>query len=93
MDWGSLVGIALALGGILVGQLLEGGALGSLVQPAAFVIVIVGTIGAVLLQSGVRNFVQGVKMAGQVFMPTDDNYPGLIKDITCLLYTSDAADE
>jgi chemotaxis protein MotA len=82
VDWGSLVGIALALGGILLGQILEGGALGSLVQPAAFIIVVVGTIGAVLLQSGWRNFVQGVKMAGQVFMPKDDNYPGLIKDIT-----------
>ena len=89
MDWGSLVGIALALGGILVGQLLEGGALGSLVQPAAFVIVIVGTIGAVLLQSGVRNFVQGVKMAGQVFMPTDDNYPGSVSYTHLTLPTSD----
>ncbi|MNR91864.1 Chemotaxis protein PomA [compost metagenome] len=82
MDWGSLVGIALALGGILLGQLLEGGALGSLVQPAAFIIVIVGTVGAVLLQSGWRNFVQGVKMAGQVFMPKADNYQALIKDIS-----------
>ena len=82
MDWGSLIGIALALGGILIGQVLEGGALGSLVQPAAFVIVIVGTIGAVLLQSGWRNFAQGVKMAGLVFMPKDDNYHALISDIT-----------
>lgn len=82
MDWGSLIGIALALGGILVGQMLEGGGLGSLVQPAAFIIVIVGTIGAVLLQSGWRNFAQGVKMAGLVFVPKDDDYQALISDIT-----------
>lgn len=82
MDWGSLIGIVLALGGILAGQMLEGGKLGSLVQPAAFVIVLVGTIGAVLLQSGWQNFVTGLKMAGRVFVPQDDNYANLMHDIT-----------
>jgi chemotaxis protein MotA len=53
----------LALGGLLVGQLLEGGHLSSLVQPAAFVIVAVGTVGAVLLQSGMPDFLRGVRMA------------------------------
>ncbi len=60
MDWGSLIGIVLALGGILAGQMLEGGKLGSLIQPAAFIIVLIGTIGAVLLQSGWHNFVTGL---------------------------------
>ncbi|RBA24161.1 flagellar motor protein [Herminiimonas fonticola] len=82
MDWGSLIGIVLALGGILAGQMLEGGKLGSLIQPAAFVIVLVGTIGAVLLQSGWQNFVNGLKMAGRVFMPKHDDYPALMLDIT-----------
>ena len=82
MDWGSLIGIVLALGGILAGQMLEGGKLGSLVQPAAFVIVLVGTIGAVLLQSGWHNFVTGLKMAGRVFVPQDDHYANLMHDIT-----------
>jgi chemotaxis protein MotA len=82
VDWGSLIGIVLALGGIIVGQMLEGGKLGSLIQPAAFIIVLVGTIGAVLLQSGWRNFSQGVKMAGLVFMPKHDDYSDLIRDIT-----------
>jgi chemotaxis protein MotA len=82
VDWGSLIGIVLALGGILVGQMLEGGKLGSLIQPAAFIIVLVGTIGAVLLQSGWASFAQGVKMAGQVFMPKHDDYEDLVRDIT-----------
>ncbi len=82
MDWGSLIGIVLALGGILVGQMLEGGKLGSLVQPAAFIIVVVGTVGAVLLQSGWRNFSTGVKMAGLVFVPRHDDYEALIRDIS-----------
>lgn len=73
MDWASIAGIALALGGLLIGQLLEGGHLGSLVQPAAFVIVGVGTVGAVLLQSGRRDFMRGVRMAKTVFMTRPDN--------------------
>jgi len=81
VDWGSLIGIVLALGGLLIGQTLEGGKIASLVQPAAFVIVIVGTIGAVILQSGLRNFFHGLRMAGRVFSPPRDNYPDLIRDI------------
>jgi chemotaxis protein MotA len=82
VDWGSLIGVVLAIGGLLVGQVLEGGKLGSLVQPAAFIIVIVGTIGAVILQSGLKNFVRGLKMAGSVFRPKPDNYQSLIRDVT-----------
>ncbi|NEX62670.1 flagellar motor protein [Noviherbaspirillum galbum] len=63
MDWASLGGLALALGGVLAGQLLEGGHLGSLLQPAAFCVVFVGTVGAVLLQSGVASFMHGLRMA------------------------------
>lgn len=73
MDWGSLAGIVLALGGILVGQVLEGGHLRSLVQPAAFIIVMVGTIGAVILQSGLPVFVRGVVMARHIFTPVDED--------------------
>ena len=82
MDWGSLIGIVLALGGLLIGQTLEGSKIASLIQPAAFVIVIVGTIGAVVLQSGLHNFFHGLRMAGRVFSPPRDNYRELIGDIT-----------
>ena len=72
MDWGSLAGLLLGVGGILVGQVLEGGHIRSLVQPAAFIIVMVGTVGAVLLQSGRENFVRGLKLAGAAFAPLPD---------------------
>jgi chemotaxis protein MotA len=74
VDWGSIAGLLLALGGILVGQALEGGEMGSLVQPAAFVIVVVGTLGAVLLQSGLTQFLRGVKMGALVFFPPVDDF-------------------
>lgn len=74
MDWGSLAGLILGIGGILVGQVLEGGHIRSLVQPAAFVIVMVGTLGAVLLQSGLAQFVRGLKMLRAAFAePPDDS--------------------
>ncbi|MEC5217516.1 chemotaxis protein MotA [Actimicrobium sp. GrIS 1.19] len=67
MDWGSVAGLALALLGILVGQLLEGGRLGALFQPTALVIVVVGTLGSVLLQSGLPTFKRGMRMARTIF--------------------------
>jgi chemotaxis protein MotA len=69
VDWASVGGIALGLAGILVGQLLEGGHIASLLQPAAFAIVVVGTAGAVLLQSGLPTFLRGLKMLRWIFQP------------------------
>lgn len=72
MDRASLIGIVLVLVGILAGQVLEGGHIASLLQPAAFTIVVVSTIGAVLLQSRLPVFIRGVKMLKWVaFMPED----------------------
>lgn len=79
MDWGSLAGLAIALAGILVGQMVEGGSIGSLLQPAAFLIVVCGTVGAVLLQSGAANFMRGIRMARRVFAPETDHYAATIR--------------
>jgi len=81
VDWGSVAGLILALAGIIVGQALEGGELSSLVQPAAFVIVVVGTLGAVLLQSGMLHFLRGVKMGVWVFSPPLDNLRDIKRDV------------
>lgn len=50
MDFGMIVGILVALAAILGGNVLEGGHLESLIGLPAFVIVIGGTVGAVLVQ-------------------------------------------
>lgn len=49
MDKATLSGLLLALGGIFVGLILEGGNVGQLVQPTAAIIVFGGTLGAVLI--------------------------------------------
>jgi chemotaxis protein MotA len=50
MDASSLMGVLLALAGILAGLLLEGGHVGQVLQPTAAMIVFGGTAGAVMLQ-------------------------------------------
>jgi len=68
MDKLSLFGIAIAVFGILGGQLLEGGSVFVLVQLAAFLIVIGGTVGAVMLQHPLNVFVTGMRMARWAFV-------------------------
>jgi chemotaxis protein MotA len=69
MDVISLIGLVLGVSAIVVGQLLEGGHIGSLLQPTAFFIVIGGTTGAVMLQSPISVFFMGVRMSKWVFLP------------------------
>jgi chemotaxis protein MotA len=81
MDKISIVGLALGIASIVFGQILEGGHLGSLVQPTAFLIVIGGTLGAVMLQSPLSIFMNGMKMGKWVFMPPSTNPQQLITQI------------
>ncbi len=69
MDIISILGITLGLAAILVGQALEGGSIGSLMQFTAFMIVIGGTLGAVMLQSNMRVFLDGLSMLRWVIHP------------------------
>lgn len=69
MDLLSIIGIALALGSILGGNMLEGGHIGSLLQFTAFVIVIGGTTGATMLQTPLPIFVRALKMAAWILFP------------------------
>jgi chemotaxis protein MotA len=65
----SLAGLAIGLIAIIGGQVLEGGHIGSLVQPTALLIVCGGTLGAVLLQSPIHVFKRGMQMVKWVWVP------------------------
>lgn len=69
LDIISLIGLGLGLAAIILGQALEGGHVGSLLQITAFVIVIGGTLGAVMLQSPLKVFLDGLAMSRWVFNP------------------------
>ncbi|KGF81340.1 flagellar motor protein [Massilia sp. JS1662] len=81
MDLTSLLGLLLALAGIFVGHTLDGGKFSSLIQPAAFAIVVVGTFGAVLLQTKSQAFVRGVRMLRWVFVTPPDRRQALAREI------------
>ena len=49
MDLGTLLGIVVALAGILIGQAIEGGSVLQILQPTAAMIVFGGTLGAVMI--------------------------------------------
>ncbi len=80
MDWASLAGILLALFGLLFGQIVEGAHLSSLLQPAAFLIVFCGTLGAVLLQSRMSTFVRSMRMLKSVFVVSTESNKKLVRD-------------
>jgi chemotaxis protein MotA len=67
LDITTVLGILLAFGSILGGQVLEGGHIGSLLQVTAFCIVFGGTIGATLIQFTPPVFFLGVRLLGWVF--------------------------
>lgn len=69
MDSLSLLGLIIGLAAIVGGQVLEGGHISSLVQPTALLIVLGGTLGAVLLQSTFAVFKRGLGMLGWIFSP------------------------
>ena len=68
MDIASIGGIALAIIGIMAGMMMEGGSISQITQPTAAMIVLGGTIGAVLLQFPLEVFISAMKYATRIFI-------------------------
>ncbi len=81
MDLLSLLGLLVAFGAVLGGNLLEGGHTGSLVQLTAFVIVVGGTLGAIMLQVPFATFARAMQMVAWVFRPPRIDAAGGIEKI------------
>jgi chemotaxis protein MotA len=81
MDFLSIVGLVVAIGSIVLGQLLEGGHLASILQPTAFLIVIGGTVGAAMLQYPLPVFMRSIRMLPWVVRPPLLDPEGAIRDI------------
>ncbi len=81
MDFLSLAGLLLSGIAILGGNLLDGGHVGALVQPSAFVIVFGGTLGAVMLQHPWPVFRSALEMAVWVVRPPAFDTEALIAKV------------
>jgi chemotaxis protein MotA len=77
VDKSTISGIFLAVGGILAGLLLEGGKISQILQPTAAMIVLGGTIGAVMVQFPLSTVVQACKRLASVFLDKGED-PSLL---------------
>ncbi len=102
MDILSIIGILLAFTAIVGGNFLEGGHTGQLFQLTAFLIVVGGTAGAVMLQSSIPVFWRAMNMARWVFVTPRVDIEGTLEKLVLwsqlsrregLLALEDASDE
>src|SRR5512138_528692 len=81
MDRLSVIGVVLALCALVGGTVLKGAGLAGLWSPAAFLIVIVGTVAAVLLQTSMPTFLRALKILPWVFKPPAHDHAAVIAQI------------
>lgn len=79
MDILSVIGALLGLVALIGGSMLKGAGLSGLWSPAAFVIVIIGTCAAILLQTPMDTFRRALRIVRWVFFPPAQDMAGQIK--------------
>jgi chemotaxis protein MotA len=67
MDFASVGGVLFAIAGILGGLMMEGGSIAQVTQPTAMMIVLGGTMGAVMLQFPLSVFLAAMRQFARVF--------------------------
>ena len=81
MDIFAVIGLFFGMTMILIGQAMEGGNLGQLLQITAAFIVLGGTRGAVILSLPHKTLISAIKMLKNVFMPPKSDFNALITEI------------
>jgi chemotaxis protein MotA len=67
VDKSSIGGIVIAVGGVVTGLMMEGGSISQLLQPTAALIVLGGTLGAVMVQFPLSAVLEAAKQVVKVF--------------------------
>src|SRR5277367_2980186 len=80
-DIATLGGLLLAGGGILGGLLIEGGKLTDITQVTALMIVLGGTIGAVMVTTPLKTLIRAAKYLGTVFFEREEPPQQVIEEI------------
>ena len=81
MDILTILGVVVAFGAILGGNILEGGHTSSLMLGTAFVIVFGGTFGAILIQTPKDTFMRSLKIASWMIKPPKIGQADIIQKI------------
>ena len=81
MDILTLLGLFIGVTAILLGQHLEGGQLAALYNGPALLIVLGGTVGAVMVQTPFRTFSRALKMVSWALFPPKVNVKDMIETI------------
>ncbi|SFK19258.1 flagellar motor protein [Methylophaga sulfidovorans] len=69
MDILSIIGLIIGFGAILIGQYLEGGHIDTILNAVALLIVMGGTLGAVMLQTPMNTFLRAMRMSLWIIKP------------------------
>ncbi|HKV40416.1 MAG TPA: flagellar motor protein [Blastocatellia bacterium] len=81
MDKGTIGGLILALAGIIGGLTIEGGSLSQILQPTAAMIVLGGTVGAVLVAFPLPVVIASFKRLSSVFFERGRDLESIIEEI------------
>lgn len=85
MDIAAFLGLIIGIGAVIVGNLIEGGNAGHLIQVAAAMIVFGGTFGATLLSFSAKDVLNAFKSLGMVFGGRTDNPQQIMTEILAIL--------
>jgi chemotaxis protein MotA len=80
-DFATIGGLVLAVGGIMGGLILEGGKARDVAQVTAAMIVLCGTIGAVMVTTPMHTLLGAVKKMGLVFFERSHNPEAIVEEI------------
>jgi chemotaxis protein MotA len=86
MDIGTIVGIVMAGGTILLGLFLEGGQIGQILQPTAALIVFGGTLGAIMVQFPLRVVKTAFISLATIFFEPKSDPRGIIREIVVIAH-------
>jgi chemotaxis protein MotA len=86
VDKGTIIGILLAAGAILLGLFLEGGQIGQILQPTAALIVFGGTLGAIPVQFPLKVVVTAFMSLATVFFEPKDDPRQIIQEVVTIAH-------
>ncbi|MDO8586197.1 MAG: flagellar motor protein [Armatimonadota bacterium] len=81
MDLATVIGLALGWGALMIALIMEGGSLGDLVNPSAFVLVFGGTLGATTVAFSLKQILSVPGVVRNAFFCKDTDMPRLIRSI------------